>query len=222
MMREVQYSSRFFLGSSPRVPNLCTQAPISSDGGYYLGTISISDDVLSSWRRIDGGGNEKKKTIDSEGILFSLTRILRSSPLSCSHNAPCGRKTGHRTGMGEALGHLCTQRIEMAVRRVIGMDTNSSLLRFRVSARGLAPSGVLEPSATQPHAPHQVGLACHLYRAVEPRPTYTITYAADSQLICITSASTEFSANSRSGGSSAYTPLSSPQPQSHLLLRRLT
>jgi hypothetical protein len=58
---------------------------------------------------------------------------------------------------GEALGHLCTQRIEMAVRRVIGMY---SLFRVRVSeisARGL-PVASLEPSsrclaqAAQPHA----------------------------------------------------------------------
>lgn len=55
---------------------------------------------------------------------------------------------------GEALGHLCTQRIEMAVRRVIGMHL---LFRVRVSARGL-PVASLEPSsrclaqAAQPHA----------------------------------------------------------------------
>lgn len=118
----------------------------------------------------------EKGTTDSEGILFLslLTRILRSSPLFCSHNAPCGRKAGHRTRTrGRALGHLSTQRIEnWPCDGSSGCDSNSSLFfRVRVSARGLAPSGVFEPSsrclaqAAQPHAPHQVGLACHLYRA---------------------------------------------------------
>jgi hypothetical protein len=65
--------------------------------------------------------------------------------------------------MGEALRHLCTHRIEMAVRRVIGMDTHSesgslspgSSTKWRIF--GVAHQGA---QAAQPHAPHQVGLAC--------------------------------------------------------------
>jgi hypothetical protein len=63
------------------------------------------------WRRIDGGGNEEKGSIDSEGILFS-----HSSPGSCAalpyfvHTMllVAGRQD-IEPEWGEALGHLCTQ-----------------------------------------------------------------------------------------------------------------
>jgi hypothetical protein len=67
---------------------------------------------------------------------------------------------------GEALGHLCTQRIEMAVRRVIGMY---SLFRVRVSEIS-SSSGVsrafFKMSCTGSTAAciPPMGLACHLYR----------------------------------------------------------
>ena len=81
-------------------------------------------------------------------------------------------RAGYRIGMGEALGHLCTQRIEMAVRRVIGMDSNSPLCSESESQPGVLHQvaslrAFFEMSSTGSTAacPHQVGLACHLYRA---------------------------------------------------------
>ena len=120
----------------------------------YLGTISdVSFQV--------GGASMVvvvARSIDSEGILF-LTRILRSSPLFCSRNAPCGRKAGHRTGMGEALGHLCTQGIEMG--RATGYRDVHNVPRpslrmggFHQVASLREPSSRCLTQAAQPHAPH--------------------------------------------------------------------
>ncbi len=67
----------------------------------------------------------RKRTTDSEGI-FSLGSCEAVSyfVVLFTHSAPCGRQAAHRAGMGEALRHLCTHRIEMAVRRV-GIDMHS-------------------------------------------------------------------------------------------------
>ena len=88
------------------------------------------------------------------GRIDMLIRILRSSP-SCYIRTtllPMGDSARNRDG-GEALGHLCIRKIELAVRRVIGVGCSGKWRLFESSSK--RRSGVAHQGArtTQPHAP---------------------------------------------------------------------
>ena len=96
-------------------------------------------------------------------------------------------KAVHRTGMGQALGHLLTQRIEMAERRG---HRDAFKFRGRLSPGSCSKWRLFESLRyIKVHRQHSriplssgsrlPPLPSQLSQAVEPRPTYPITYAAD-------------------------------------------